>query len=81
MEIEGEIVTIGGMCKGSGMINPDMATLLGVLTCDAPVKPSVWKEMLVEAMDLSFNRVKPQTPFPNVYLNDSDYGRWRYEHE
>ena len=57
LEIDGKSVTLGGMCKGSGMINPNMATMLGLLTCDAPVEASVWRHMLSRAMDLSFNRV------------------------
>ena len=57
LEIDGKRVTLGGMCKGSGMINPNMATMLGLLTCDAPVDASVWRQMLSRAMDLSFNRV------------------------
>lgn len=48
---------IGGMCKGSGMIHPNMATMLGVVTCDADVEPEVWRGMLRRACDASFNAV------------------------
>lgn len=54
-EIGGKLVTVGGMCKGSGMIHPDMATMLAVLTCDAEVEPSLWQTMLKRAVDQSFN--------------------------
>eukprot|EP00210_Caulerpa_lentillifera_P001684 g1619.t1 len=54
---DGISVTVGGVCKGSGMIHPNLATLLGVITCDAPVAESVWKQMLKNAVDLSFNRL------------------------
>jgi glutamate N-acetyltransferase/amino-acid N-acetyltransferase len=32
------------MCKGSGMIHPNMATMLGVVTCDAQVQPLTWMD-------------------------------------
>lgn len=55
--IGGVPVHIGGMCKGSGMIHPNMATMLGVVTCDADVEPEVWRGMLRRACDASFNAV------------------------
>lgn len=48
---------IGGMAKGSGMIAPEMATLLAVLTTDAPVSGPVMKAVLREAVDRTFNRI------------------------
>ena len=54
-EIEGRTVRIGGMAKGSGMIHPDMATMLGYLTCDAGVPPEVWNAMVCRAVQRSFN--------------------------
>lgn len=57
MTIDGVPVHIGGMCKGSGMIHPNMATMLGVVTCDAAVEPEVWRGMLRRATDASFNAV------------------------
>jgi hypothetical protein len=58
LAIGGKEVTIGGMCKGSGMIHPNMATMLGVVTCDADVEPGVWRSMLRAATDASFNAVR-----------------------
>lgn len=50
-------VRIGGIAKGSGMICPNMATMLGFLTCDAAVAPHLWQEMLARAVDRSFNQI------------------------
>ena len=40
VELGGKTVTVGGMCKGSGMIMPNMATMIAVITTDAPVEPA-----------------------------------------
>ncbi len=48
---------IGGMAKGSGMIHPNMATLLGFLTTDAAAEASFLKQALHDAVDMSFNMV------------------------
>lgn len=56
LEIDGRSVTIGGMCKGSGMIEPMMATMLGVITTDAAVAPKALDQALREAVEVSFNR-------------------------
>ena len=45
-EIGGKTVTIGGMCKGSGMIHPNMCTMLSFVTTDAAIS----KELLLEAL-------------------------------
>lgn len=50
-EIEGKTVTIGGMAKGSGMIHPNMATMIAVITTDA----NITKEMLQKAFMASVN--------------------------
>ncbi|MBD2636930.1 bifunctional ornithine acetyltransferase/N-acetylglutamate synthase [Limnothrix sp. FACHB-881] len=50
-------VRIGGMSKGSGMIHPNMATMLAFVTCDAAVSPQLWQEMLSRAGDRSFNQI------------------------
>ncbi|WP_216906658.1 bifunctional glutamate N-acetyltransferase/amino-acid acetyltransferase ArgJ [Synechococcus sp. CCY 0621] len=50
-------VRIGGMAKGSGMIHPQMATMLGYLTCDAGVPADVWQDMVKRAVDRSFNAI------------------------
>lgn len=55
--IDGRPVRIGGMCKGAGMIHPNMATMLGFVTCDAAVSPHLWQEMLGRAVDKSFNQI------------------------
>lgn len=50
-------VRIGGIAKGSGMIHPNMATMLSFITCDAAVAPQLWQEMLSRAVDRSFNQI------------------------
>jgi len=49
--------TLGGSCKGSGMIHPNMATMLAFLTTDAPVEQAFLQHSLNEAVDRSFNLV------------------------
>jgi glutamate N-acetyltransferase/amino-acid N-acetyltransferase len=49
------VVTIGGMAKGSGMIHPNMATMLAYLTTDAAITPSALQRALKSAVDQSFN--------------------------
>lgn len=53
--INGRMVTIGGIAKGSGMIHPDMATMLGYLTTDAAITQRALQRALREAVDASFN--------------------------
>jgi glutamate N-acetyltransferase/amino-acid N-acetyltransferase len=53
----GRTVRIGGMAKGSGMIHPNMATMLGYLTCDAGVPAEVWQGMVKRVVDRSFNAI------------------------
>ena len=50
-------VRMGGIAKGSGMIHPNMATMLAFVTCDAAVSPSLWQQMLSRAADRSFNQI------------------------
>jgi glutamate N-acetyltransferase/amino-acid N-acetyltransferase len=50
-------VRIGGMAKGSGMIHPDMATMLGFVTCDAGLPAEPWQAMVRRAVDRSFNSI------------------------
>jgi glutamate N-acetyltransferase/amino-acid N-acetyltransferase len=45
------------MAKGSGMIHPDMATMLGYLTCDAGVPADVWGQIVRRAVRRSFNAI------------------------
>ena len=56
-DIEGRSVRIGGMAKGSGMIHPDMATMLGFLSCDAGIPVNVWQAMVRRAVQRSFNAI------------------------
>ena len=56
-ELSGGVVTIGGMAKGSGMIHPNMATMLSLITTDAVVPPDVLKSLLKTAVNQSFNRI------------------------
>ena len=56
-DLGGRPVRIGGMAKGSGMIHPNMATMLGYLTCDAGVPADVWQAMVRRAVDRSFNAI------------------------
>ena len=48
---------VGGMAKGSGMIEPMMATMLGFLTCDAQVEPALLKKALNAAVRDTFNAI------------------------
>ena len=54
---EGLQFTIGGVAKGSGMIHPNMATLLCFLTTDAAVESDFLREALRQTADISFNMV------------------------
>lgn len=49
--------TVGGMCKGSGMIEPRMATMLGFITTDVKVSPDVLRAALVKVTDATFNAI------------------------
>ncbi len=49
--------TLGGCCKGSGMIHPNMATMLAFLTTDAPIDQGFLQATLSEAVEHSFNLV------------------------
>lgn len=57
LTLAGKTVTITGMAKGSGMIRPDMATMLAYITTDASVSHAVLTTMLHKAMNQSFNRI------------------------
>jgi len=50
-------VTIGGVAKGAGMIHPDMATMLAVITTDASVTAERLQALLRDAVEGSFNRI------------------------
>ena len=57
VKIGGRAVTVGGMCKGSGMIEPNMATMLGFITTDAAITPAMLRSALRQAIAVSFNHV------------------------
>ena len=77
--IGGKKVTIGGMCKGSGMIHPNMCTMLGFITTDVNIS----KDLLYEALSKTFtNREHSFTieQFKQIMTFDSDDGmqkKWR----
>ena len=55
LQIDGHLVTITGIAKGSGMIHPNMATMLGYIATDAAVSQTALQRMLKHAVDRSFN--------------------------
>lgn len=57
LEIGGKTVTIGGMCKGSGMIHPNMCTMLGFVTTDAKISKKMLQEALSEDVKDTYNMV------------------------
>ncbi|OAT80312.1 bifunctional glutamate N-acetyltransferase/amino-acid acetyltransferase ArgJ [Desulfotomaculum copahuensis] len=57
LDIGGKTVTVGGMAKGSGMIHPNMATMLCFITTDAAVSAGCLREMLIFATARSFNMI------------------------
>ena len=54
-EMKGKTVTVGGVAKGSGMIHPNMATMLCFLATDAEINEGLLRKTLNEAVDSSFN--------------------------
>jgi glutamate N-acetyltransferase / amino-acid N-acetyltransferase len=61
-------IRIGGICKGAGMIQPGMATMLGFITTDAAIEPAALKRALKIAVAQSFNRI---TVDGDMSTNDS----------
>ncbi|MBR2263671.1 MAG: bifunctional glutamate N-acetyltransferase/amino-acid acetyltransferase ArgJ [Firmicutes bacterium] len=57
VEISGTTVTIGGMCKGSGMIHPNMGTMLCFITTDVAIKKELLQKALYETVGETFNMV------------------------
>lgn len=53
----GRVVRVGGMAKGSGMIHPNMATMLAFVTTDAPLTPAACDAALRSAVNRTFNRI------------------------
>ena len=57
LEVGGATIRVGGMCKGSGMIHPNMATMLAYITTDAAVEPGLLSKLVKSIADRSFNQV------------------------
>ena len=57
IEIGGKTVTIGGMCKGSGMIHPNMCTMLGFVTTDVCISKQLLQEALSQDVKDTYNMV------------------------
>ena len=57
LKIGGRRVRIGGMCKGAGMIHPNMATMLAYITTDAIVPQGLLRRLLGVAVERTFNRI------------------------
>jgi glutamate N-acetyltransferase/amino-acid N-acetyltransferase len=57
VDLRGTTVRVGGMCKGSGMIHPNMATLLAYITTDALVETGLMTKLAKPIADRSFNQV------------------------
>ena len=56
-EIDGKVVSVGGMCKGSGMIHPNMATMLCFITTDCMIKKDLLQKALSEIVNDTFNMI------------------------
>ena len=56
-QIGGRTVTLGGVAKGSGMIHPNMGTMLCFLTTDCAISPQMIRTALLETVHVSFNRI------------------------
>jgi len=67
-EVGGKTVRIGGMCKGAGMICPNMATMLCFITTDASISAKLLREALVSSVERSFNSL---TVDGDMSTNDS----------
>jgi glutamate N-acetyltransferase/amino-acid N-acetyltransferase len=60
-DLDDKKVKIGGMCKGAGMINPNLATMLAFITSDASIDQKALKEALKNAVEKSFNLMAVDT--------------------
>ena len=82
VEIGGKKVTLGGMCKGSGMIHPNMCTMLGFITTDVEIS----KELLQEALSANLSGEPAAQNYRDIapeLLEQVDYVCWtrRQEHK
>ena len=56
-ELDGKVVTVGGMCKGSGMIHPNMCTMLGFVTTDVAISKELLQKALSADIQDTFNMI------------------------
>ncbi|MFQ7473043.1 MAG: bifunctional glutamate N-acetyltransferase/amino-acid acetyltransferase ArgJ, partial [Anaerovoracaceae bacterium] len=56
-EIDGKVCFVGGIAKGSGMINPSMATMLSFITTDTAISPEMLQKALSENIEISYNQI------------------------
>ncbi len=68
IELENKKIRIGGIAKGSGMIMPNMATMLGFITTDAKIEKKLLQEFLKKATNKTFNRISVDS---DTSTNDS----------
>ncbi|MEG6588998.1 bifunctional glutamate N-acetyltransferase/amino-acid acetyltransferase ArgJ, partial [Paenibacillus barengoltzii] len=57
LDVDGREVTIAGAAKGSGMIHPNMATMLAFVTTDAAIEPQALQSLLGQTTDVTFNMI------------------------
>ena len=57
LDVDGKTVHVAGAAKGSGMIHPNMATMLGFITTDASVGGEALRALLRQAVDVTFNMI------------------------
>ena len=57
LTIQNKTITLSGIAKGSGMIRPDMATMLAYIATDAKIEQPLLQSCLMEAVNYSFNRI------------------------
>ena len=93
IELGGRIVTVGGMCKGSGMIHPNMCTMLAFVTTDAAISKELLQEALREDVVDTFNMISVdgdtstndtlvvlangQAGNPEITCKNEDYDKFR----
>jgi len=56
-EVDGREINMGGIAKGSGMIHPNMATMLAFMVTDIAIEPKLLKTLVKETVDKSFNMI------------------------
>ena len=83
IEIGGKTVTIGGMCKGSGMIHPNMCTMLGFVTTDVCISKQLLQEALSQDVKDTYNMVSVDgdtstndTVLPEINEKNEDYQKF-----